>query len=84
MKNSYRIVGLNGAGGRVKLILSPLEVVKERLDPGKAIGDLGGFIGRMKEEAKSMNQTECICISLDEYKSKNYHLGDTVMVEVTS
>lgn len=84
MKQRYVIKGTQRIGERVRLILSPEEVVEEREDVGimKMAGNIMGTLNKMKEDAIFSQHPDTITISFDEWNQRKYKIGDVVKINL--
>jgi len=81
MECLYEIIGNNVLGNKVRLTVKPFEK-KQKLDPMGALGNIGGFLSDMKNEASMMNNPDVISIPLDEWKKHRLNIGDVITIKI--
>jgi hypothetical protein len=79
----YKIIGVQAIGERVCLTLAHIKEGKE-LNPTKILGNLGGFMENMKQEAISSRNPDQVSITVDEYKKGFYSLGNMISISINT
>jgi hypothetical protein len=77
----YKINGIRAIGNRICLTLSHIQEGKE-FNTTKILGNLGGFMENMKQEAVSSRNPDQISITVDEYQKGKYHLGGVISISI--
>ena len=84
MKTLYKIIGNRLEGDRYRLFLKLYEPVSENTNAESIMGNVAGFIDKMKLDAVRSNSPESITVDRETWQKHKWNIGDTVSVEVLS
>jgi len=84
MKTRYQITGTTRLNNLVRLFLDRQDLVKEQ-EPGimSALADMEGMQLKMQQKAVLMQQPDVISIPFEEWKKKQYKIGDYIWIDIT-
>ena len=77
----YKIIGVRGIGNRICLTIIPVQEGKE-FKATKILGNLGGFMEDMKNEAVNSRNPDQISITFDEFETGKYNLGSIISISI--
>ena len=82
MNTLYEVIGTREEGERVRLFLKLHEPVKIQDSPESIMGDMMGFVNKMKLDAIKTTNPEQLTVSKELWSSHKWNIGDLVAIEV--
>jgi len=77
----YKIVGIRAIGKRICLTVKHISEDKE-FKTTKILGNLGGFMDELKQDAVSSRNPDQVSITFDEFKNNKYSIGDVISISI--
>ena len=82
MKTTYEVIGTREEVGRIRIFLKLHEPVSIQDSPESIMGDMMGFVNKMKADAIQQSNPEQLTVSKELWSKWKWNIGDLISIDV--